>query len=361
MGSKLELTSEPGVGSTFCFDVSFKVAEGGAEASGNLDHISKVLIVDDNEHNRFILKEILAFKNIVSDEARDGHEALKWIEAGNACDVMLLDYNMPGMDGLETIRQIYEIKRIPLGQLPVILLHSSSDDDIVKAGCNKLKIQHRLVKPIKMQQLYDALSRLNSPEYETKNDGGLTENPAPFIADSRAHTIMIVEDNADIRNYIRSILGTNYTVEEAENGIAGLEMIALHEYDLIISDLMMPEMDGIEMCKRLKASIETDHIPVILLTAKSDIENRIEGLTIGADSYITKPFHPQHLTIRVTKLIELREMLKERFSRKISLGEMRQQETKSESKDELFLQKTIAIILNKMIEYEFNVDGLAQE
>jgi signal transduction histidine kinase/ligand-binding sensor domain-containing protein/DNA-binding NarL/FixJ family response regulator len=173
--------------------------------------------------------------------------------------------------------------------------------------------------------------------------------------------ILIVEDNTDIRNYIRSILGSNYLIDEAENGITGLEMISLHEYDLIISDLMMPEMDGIEMCKRLKTSIETDHIPVILLTAKSDIENRIEGLSIGADSYITKPFHPQHLIIRVTKLIELREILKERYSRKILLGEMHQHPAKSESSDEMFLQKTIAIILKKMIESDFNGDGLAHE
>lgn len=173
--------------------------------------------------------------------------------------------------------------------------------------------------------------------------------------------VLIVEDNADIRNYIRSILGPNYSIEEAENGIAGLELAALNEFDLIISDLMMPEMDGIEMCKRLKASIETDHIPIILLTAKSDIENRIEGLSIGADSYITKPFHPQHLTIRVTKLIELREKMKERYSRKISLVEMQKPAAKSDSPDELFLQKSISIILNKMIESEFNGDSLAYE
>jgi signal transduction histidine kinase/ligand-binding sensor domain-containing protein/CheY-like chemotaxis protein len=173
--------------------------------------------------------------------------------------------------------------------------------------------------------------------------------------------ILIVEDNADIRNYIRSILGSNYVIEEAENGAIGLELIALHEFDLIISDLMMPEMDGIEMCKKLKASIETDHIPIILLTAKSDIENRIEGLSIGADSYITKPFHPEHLNIRVTKLIELREMLKGRYSRKISLGEMHQPETKTGSPDELFLQKAISVILEKMIESEFNGDALAYE
>jgi len=173
--------------------------------------------------------------------------------------------------------------------------------------------------------------------------------------------ILIVEDNAEIRTYIRSILEPEYGVEEAENGAIGLEMIALHEYDLIISDLMMPEIDGIEMCKQLKKSIETDHIPIILLTAKSDIENKIEGLSIGADSYITKPFHPQHLTVRVSKLIELRELLKERYSRKISLGDLHKSDLSSASPDELFLQKAISIILNKMIETEFNGDALAYQ
>jgi DNA-binding response OmpR family regulator len=173
--------------------------------------------------------------------------------------------------------------------------------------------------------------------------------------------ILIVEDNADIRNYIQSILGSNYAIEEAENGLVGWDLINLHEFDLVISDLMMPEMDGIEMCKRMKASIETDHIPIILLTAKSDIENRIEGLSLGADSYITKPFHPQHLIVRISKLIELRELLKERYSRKISLGEFNNPDKKTESPDELFLQKTIFIILEKMIESEFNGDILAAD
>jgi len=171
--------------------------------------------------------------------------------------------------------------------------------------------------------------------------------------------ILVVEDNQDIRSYIHSILDSDYTIEEAENGLIGLEMVALHDYDLIISDLMMPEMDGIEMCKQLKTSIETNHIPIILLTAKSDIENRIEGLSIGADSYITKPFHPQHLTIRVSKLIELRELLKERYSRKISLGALHNPNLEIVSPDELFLQKTISVILSKMLESEFNGDALA--
>ena len=173
--------------------------------------------------------------------------------------------------------------------------------------------------------------------------------------------ILIVEDNQDIRSYIHSILGIKYAVEEAENGAIAIEMVALNNYDLIISDLMMPEMDGIEMCKRLKTSIETNHIPIIILTAKSDIENKIEGLKIGADSYITKPFHPEHLMVRVSKLIELRELLKERYSRKISLGDLNKPDPESTSPDELFLQKTISIILEKLNETDFNGDSLAYE
>lgn len=173
--------------------------------------------------------------------------------------------------------------------------------------------------------------------------------------------ILIVEDNSDIRNYIRGILGSQYVIEEAENGLIGWDLINLHEFDLVISDLMMPEMDGIEMCKRMKASVETDHIPLIMLTAKSDIENRIEGLSLGADSYITKPFHPKHLQVRVSKLIELREILKERYSRKISLGELHSPASKAESADEKFLQKSISVVLDKMDESEFNGDILASE
>lgn len=194
------------------------------------------------------------------------------------------------------------------------------------------------------------------------------QEPLPAEAESAAGAsvknlkrILVVEDNADIRSYIRSILQPQYLVEEAENGKAGLEMLALHDINLIISDLMMPGMDGIEMCKRVKSSIETDHIPLIMLTAKSDIENRIEGLSLGAESYITKPFHPRHLMVRVAKLIEMRELLKERYSRKISLGTLQQPSQNSESPDELFMRKVIAVIVDKMVESEFNGDALAHE
>lgn len=197
-------------------------------------------------------------------------------------------------------------------------------------------------------------------EYQT-NDTEVPEKTTNKIAKEHRKRILIVEDNQDIRTCIHSILAADYIIDEAENGIVGLEMVTLHDFDLIISDIMMPEMNGIEMCRQLKSSIETDHIPIVMLTAKSDIENRIEGLSIGADAYITKPFHPNHLIIQVVKLIETRELLKNRFSRRLSLGEVQKTEQNQESTDVLFLQKTISIILNKIMETEFNGDALAAE
>ena len=231
-----------------------------------------------------------------------------------------------------------------------------------------VKTKFTIILPIEKSaylnsELMDETELHSKQEAEEYKLNGIAECEKATNKTGKEHRkrILIVEDNQDIRSYIHSILVTDYIVDEAENGVIGLEMIALHDFDLIISDIMMPEMDGIEMCKQLKSSIETDHIPIILLTAKSDIENRIEGLSIGADAYITKPFHPNHLIIRISKLIEIRELLKDRFSRRLSLGDLQKKEMKSESMDELFLQKAISIILNKMIETEFNGDALAAE
>lgn len=194
------------------------------------------------------------------------------------------------------------------------------------------------------------------------NDETIYEkNFSDNFPDRHKKRILLVEDNDEIRIYIKEILGTNYTIHEAENGIIGLKMATLHDYNLIITDLMMPVMDGLQMSKQLKSNIETDHIPIIMLTAKSSIESKIEGLNIGADSYISKPFHPQHLTVRVAKLIEQREMFRERFSKKILLENIQHTETKYNSPDEVFLQKAISTILDKISDTDFNGDALAVE
>jgi CheY-like chemotaxis protein len=132
----------------------------------------------------------------------------------------------------------------------------------------------------------------------------------PKLKESRKnmrYKVLVVEDDPVIRNYIAGILLEDYRVIQSENGKEGLETALGEIPDCIISDIMMPEMDGIALCKKIKTNESTCHIPVILLTAKTNIEQRVEGLQIGADSYIPKPFNVEHLKVRIQKLIELRE------------------------------------------------------
>ena len=128
------------------------------------------------------------------------------------------------------------------------------------------------------------------------------------------HTILIVEDNDDMRDFIKQQLEKQYQIVEAYNGQDGFEKALKIMPDLIITDLMMPKIDGISLCKQLKNEINTSHIPIIMLTAKAGIENKIEGLETGADDYLTKPFNLKELHVRVRNLIKQRQKLREYFS-----------------------------------------------
>lgn len=176
--------------------------------------------------------------------------------------------------------------------------------------------------------------------------------------DEQAPLLLIVEDNADLRKYICKTFEAQYGVMEATNGEEGLSAAISSIPDLIISDLMMPKMDGIRLCTKLKTDERTSHIPVILLTAKATVENKLQGLQKGADDYITKPFHTTELTARVKNLIEGRRKLRERFSRELNL-----QPTipAAASPDDRFLQKLIQIIEKNLSDPEFTIEQLEKE
>jgi DNA-binding response OmpR family regulator len=129
----------------------------------------------------------------------------------------------------------------------------------------------------------------------------------------------MVEDSADFREYIRKALEPLYTVLEAKDGPEGLQKAQEIISDLVISDVMMPGMDGYELCRELKNHITTSHIPVVLLTAKASEENIIHGLETGADDYITKPFNTKVLCARIKNLIDLRSHLQQTLKREMTL------------------------------------------
>jgi signal transduction histidine kinase/DNA-binding response OmpR family regulator/ligand-binding sensor domain-containing protein len=126
--------------------------------------------------------------------------------------------------------------------------------------------------------------------------------------------ILIVEDENEIHAYLKDLLSDKYTIIQAFNGAEALEILNAELPDIIISDVMMPVMDGVELCRKVKTDISTCHIPFIMLTAKNSVIHRIEGLESGADSYIPKPFYPEHLMVRIQKLLEQKELITKHFT-----------------------------------------------
>ena len=169
--------------------------------------------------------------------------------------------------------------------------------------------------------------------------------------------LLIVEDNSDVRNYIRNNLEQEYRILEAVDGEDGWNKSVDHIPDLIISDVMMPKIDGFELCKKLKTEERTSHIPIILLTAKATSQDKIEGFETGADEYIMKPFETDELRVRIKNLIEQRKRIHEHF-RKHGLVEL--DESKITDIDKKFLQKVLDAVNENISCTSFNVESLAE-
>ena len=170
--------------------------------------------------------------------------------------------------------------------------------------------------------------------------------------------LLIVEDNSDVRNLLKNLFEDDYSVIEAENGDIGIEKAFINIPDIIISDVMMPEKDGVELAKTLKTDERTSHIPLILLTAKAGEENEIKGLETGVDDYITKPFSNDLLKLRVKKLIELRAALLERYSQDVVL---RPKDIAISSIDEKFLERIQIVLDAQLTEPSFTAEIFSKE
>ena len=173
-------------------------------------------------------------------------------------------------------------------------------------------------------------------------------------------TVLVIDDNTDIRQYERTLLQDEYVVLEAADGKEGLAVALKEVPDLVICDVMMPVMDGLEFTKQLKTNTATSHIPVIMLTAKNLEEHRAEGYEHGADSYITKPFHSKVLLARIENLLRQRQLLKNLYQGSKE-AEKEISEAHLEDRDKQFLKQLQAIIQKNLSDSEFGVENMGQQ
>ena len=188
---------------------------------------------------------------------------------------------------------------------------------------------------------------------------GLVEASPPMETTEEKTNVLIVEDNPDVVQYLYTCLEGHYQIEVAYNGQEGINKALELVPDIIISDVMMPEKDGLELCQTLKSDFRTSHIPIVLLTAKADVESKISGLQQGADAYLAKPFNEQELLVRIDKLLELRSHLQKKYSSPDFLNIKSLPERES-SLDELFLQDVRQKVEEHLLDYNLNVSKLCR-
>ncbi|SMC95842.1 PAS domain-containing hybrid sensor histidine kinase/response regulator [Pedobacter africanus] len=301
MNSKLQVESVMGKGSIFYFEITLQSEAGESIEIQNLDTVRKVLIVDDNTNNRLIINKMLSLKQITSVEAANGMEAIGLLNAGERFDVILMDYHMPDLDGLETIKRMREILKDSPKEQAIVLLHSSSDESII-AACEKLHVHHRLLKPIKLKDLYSSLFSVISKKAEKQN---IAVQEADRMDDPIQ--VLIAEDNAVNMLLAKTIvrrIAPNATIFEAKTGLEALECYKDTKIDIILMDIQMPEMNGYEATKKIRSIRHKPHIPIIALTAGNVKGEKEKCFAAGMDDFISKPVVAHTIALSLKKWLK---------------------------------------------------------
>ncbi|WP_147676863.1 PAS domain S-box protein [Algibacter pacificus] len=302
MDSQLQLKSELGVGSTFYFDVEFKSEHGKKTEWENLTQIKNVLIVDDNQNNRNILNQILRLKDIKTEEAKSGFEALQLLSENKLYDVIIMDYHMPYMNGIETIKKIREnFYNVDKKNQPAILLYSSSSDTEVINEVKDLGITKRLTKPAKMREIYACLSDL----YSKDSNPIINKKQKINALKLEENTILLVEDNIVNRLLARTVIERNFpnfTVVDAVNGAVAVDLFKKQHFDVVIMDVQMPIMNGYEATRLIRdIEIGKSQTPIVAITAGNVKGERERCLSMGMSDFIVKPMVENDLVNIINK------------------------------------------------------------
>ncbi|MNE20569.1 Sensor histidine kinase TmoS [compost metagenome] len=183
----------------------------------------------------------------------------------------------------------------------------------------------------------------------------------PFTYDEKRPSILVVDDNDDLRRFISGLFSVAYNVYNAANGAEAIKIASQKSIDVVISDVMMPEMDGMEFCRKMKSDILTSHIPILIITAKATFESEKSGYELGADAYITKPFDPDVLSVRIHHLLESRKKLVEKYHREYIMQPAGNAYAEAASPDEQFLKDFTTIVDEYLMEPDFTIDVLVKK
>lgn len=299
MGSSLSLSSELNKGSIFYFDITIPYETESFDENDDLN-IDRVLIVDDNENNRIILQQMLAYKNIHSKLAANGMEALQILMTGERFDVILMDYHMPIISGLETIEKIKQLFDNQQEISPLVVLHTSSEEEDI---INKFRQDEKsfcLLKPIKSQELYSTLRRA------VKAKNNIKDVPEINVYNHQQHhlfakslNVLLVDDNPVnmvLNNKMMQILMPDAKLTETSNGLQALEACKLAQFDLILMDVQMPIMDGIEATKQIRMLSNYVAVPIIGVTAGNVLGEKEKCFDAGMDDFLPKPIRQASLS-----------------------------------------------------------------
>lgn len=208
-----------------------------------------------------------------------------------------------------------------------------------------------LIIPLNKEEVRQQIEKVVEQNIEVLDEETSTETDQ-----MKGYTLLLVEDNESMRSFIFERLEVLFTVETAVNGQEALDVLRSNHIDLVISDIMMPVMNGYELCKEIKGDIDLCHIPVIFLTAKNDLESKINGLKIGAEAYVEKPFSFNYLKSQILSLLSNRRKEREAFSKRPFFPVHNMQMNKA---DEEFMNKVINVIQENISDENFNVERMA--
>lgn len=304
MGGAIEVESAPNKGAKFSFAIEVEVDTTILNYNANDLNISRALIIDDNSNNRLILEHALSSWGIESVSCEDGYSAIREIKLSPPFDVIIIDYRMPLINGIDTIRLLRNDSVFTGRREPVIIMSTSDNDAKIDKELKEGGLLYQITKPVKMRDLYNYLLNLSKtgefPQPEESQSNSESDTSSNSEGENNPSPVILVAEDVDmnlllLRTLIKGYL-PNAIIYEANNGVEAIEIYKKHAPSIIFMDMQMPIMDGITATKEIrKLEKKGQHAIIIALTASATSEDREKSIKAGMDYYLTKPINQREL------------------------------------------------------------------